>query len=58
MCLFSGPSYESGIGLTEEEIDTTRIPDILLEPPLDKLPTISPSQIVVFDIETANSGEE
>ena len=55
-CIFSGPTYQKDIGFLTEDLDTTRIPDMITKPSLTQLQDVSTEQIISFDLETANSG--
>ena len=52
-----GVAYQSGIGLTPDtDIDVTKIPEPTSRPDLCPAPAINRDNIIIFDIETANSG--
>ena len=50
-------AYQSGIGLTPDtDIDVNKIPEPTSRPDLCPVPAINRDNIIIFDIETANSG--
>ena len=52
-----GVSYASGIGFTDQEIDTMQIPEAIIRPELTPISTTG-ATIIIFDLETAAGGSK
>lgn len=50
-----GPQYASGMAL-DTTIDYTQIPDAITKPSLENLEDVHPEQIILFDVETNETG--
>ena len=51
------PQYASGMAL-DNSIDYTQIPDTMTKPNLQNLKDVQPEQIILFDVETNETGRK